>query len=41
MEEPNSQLSSEPESCYLGDHAGGVRDPDDAQQRDPWLATKI
>jgi hypothetical protein len=27
----NSQLSSAPGSCYLGDHAAGVRDPDDAR----------
>jgi hypothetical protein len=27
LEELNSRLSSEPGSCHLGDHAGGVRDP--------------
>jgi hypothetical protein len=35
MEKPNSQLSLEPGSCHLGDHAGGVCDPDDARQREP------
>jgi hypothetical protein len=28
LEEPNSQLSSEPGSCHLGDRTGGVRDAD-------------
>uniref|UniRef100_UPI003D2BD437 hypothetical protein n=1 Tax=Pseudoalteromonas sp. TaxID=53249 RepID=UPI003D2BD437 len=28
MEKLNSQLSSEPGSCHLGDRSGGVRDPD-------------
>jgi hypothetical protein len=31
----NSQLSFESGLCHMGDHAGGVRDPDDARQRDP------
>jgi hypothetical protein len=35
LEKLNSQLSSEAGSYYLGDHAAGVCDPDDAQQRDP------
>jgi hypothetical protein len=30
----NSQLSFEPESCYLGDHTRGARDPSDAWQHD-------
>jgi hypothetical protein len=35
-EGPNPQLSSVPGSCYLVDHTGGIRDPDDARQRDPY-----
>jgi hypothetical protein len=31
---PDSQLSLEPGLCYLGDHAGGVRDLSDARQHD-------
>jgi hypothetical protein len=31
----NSQLSLKPGSCHLRDRAGGVCDPDDAQQREP------
>jgi hypothetical protein len=31
----DSQLSLEPESCHLGDRAGGVRDPSDVRQCDP------
>jgi hypothetical protein len=27
LKKPNSQLSLEPGSCYLGDHTGGKRDP--------------
>jgi hypothetical protein len=30
----NSQLSSEPGPYHMGDHAGGIRDPDDTRQRD-------
>jgi hypothetical protein len=36
LEEPNSQLSSESGTCYLGDRTGDVRDPYDAQQCDTW-----
>jgi hypothetical protein len=35
LEEPNSQLSSEPGSFHLEDRIGGVGDPGDARQRDP------
>jgi hypothetical protein len=31
----NSETSLEPGMCHLGDCAAGVRDPNDAQQRDP------
>jgi hypothetical protein len=31
VEKSNSQLSSEPGSCYLEDYQGGVRDSDDAR----------
>jgi hypothetical protein len=27
LEKPNSQLSFEPGSCYLGDRLGGIHDP--------------
>jgi hypothetical protein len=41
LEKLNLQLSLEPGSCYLGDRAGGVRDPGYTWQRGPRWAAKV
>jgi hypothetical protein len=41
LEEPNSQLSLEPESCHLGDRTEGVHDRGDARQRNSMSADEV